>query len=100
MHRSFADRQPADVRYSYFVLMFLEIGKAFVIFEYHEVFPMRAEDVLSSGATFIRMSWNQRGSRSSGEAEIIRDRATQGCLRIFYEVKFIGFLFSILSHLI
>ena len=60
--------------------MCLEIEKAFVIFEYHEVFPMRAEDVPSSGATFIRMSWNQKGSRSSREAEIIRDRATQGCL--------------------
>ena len=60
---------------------------------------MRAEDVLSSDTTFLWMSWNQRGSRPSREAEIIRDRATQGCLWIFYEVKFIGFLFSILSHL-
>ena len=42
MHRSSADRQPADVRYSYFVLLFLEKGKAFVISEYHEVFPIES----------------------------------------------------------
>ena len=62
MHRSSADRQPADVRHSYFVLMFLEIEKAFVVYECHEAFPNREPKTF-----FLRA---QRSSECRGTKEV------------------------------